>query len=107
MEDILEGPSRPHMCVEVRPNFGNSQVRTADEIVEGATYIKHYRTGGKRRMKVINSPHKNDEGRWWMDVEYMGGPLDGKQYEESLADAGVVPYESGLWNPTNWLERVD
>lgn len=47
---------------------------------------------------------KNDNK--WIKIGVGGGDT---QYvtDASLADCGVIAYENGLWNPTNWLENME
>lgn len=106
-----------------RPDFGPRQVRTPAEINEGDYFIKVYsHLGYGVVIKVVREPYwsviveEHEYGDWAIDVlrvESDGTPKElgstGKPYYDNyfLADANVIPYPSGMWNPTNALLKID
>ena len=39
---------------------------------------------------------------YWIKIMKESGYIG----DHSLMDLGVIPYENGLWNKTNWLEKL-
>jgi len=66
-------------------------------------------------VEVLGEPYLSTlNGRevWWVDVVYLGTAdenwLRPQRYDKmSLGDAGVIPYETGVWNNTNSLFTID
>lgn len=93
----------PHL-VRMRPWFGRTQVRGLSHIQLG-TYRWHLRTEVTQDITVIELPVLRN-GQWWMKVERQDwGPEYPDKYV-SLADCGVVCDSDGLWNATNWIEKI-
>jgi len=61
-------------------------------------YIDHY-CGGSSIITLLNRIGDSE----WVKIR------TGYDYvmSHSLADLGVIPYENGLWNRTNWLEKME
>ena len=76
------------------------QVKSVEELVVGRKYIDFYKD--KRGMTFtiveIDSPKKG-----WIRVN--NEPSRGSLFTDNrcLADMGVIPYEDGMWNPSNYL----
>jgi len=88
--------------VKERPNFGDKQVRKLSEIEWGQEYKKHYGDGSSEI--VIPVRRKDAYGMIKIRKIYDSVPFI---TDMSLADCGVIPYkETGLWNKTNWLEKI-
>lgn len=93
--------------VKERPNFGSKQVKKASEIEPGKRYRRHHAMGTS-----IVFPIRLGVG--WIKAKTMGQEfVTAKDIEiadindGSLADWGVIPYENGMWNRTNWLEKIE
>ena len=95
MENTKEG------VVKERPNFGNRQVRSAPEIEWGKKYREHYSNGSR----IITLIRRKDDSQWIK----IGVICDDVPFvtDASLADCGVIPYKNGMWNKTNWLEKIE
>ena len=90
-------------ATEERPNFGPTQVTSPEQLVVGRSYRRHHAEGRTYTpsselgvVRVLEEP----QGRW-VKVERSDMTFD-----YSLADMGVIPYDSGYWNATNWLEDL-
>lgn len=87
---------------EERPNFGHRQVRCRGQLIVGKRYAFVNNVGGRSQIikTITGKPHYHDdhgcvpEG-YWVSTN-MG--------EVSLQDMSVCEYESGMWNPSNWIE---
>ena len=88
--------------VEERPNFGNRQVRKVSEIEWGKKYRKHWGNGSK----IITLIQRDGKSQW---IKIRKKSDYGMQIitDMSLADLGVIPYENGMWNVTNWVEKLE
>ena len=87
--------------VKERPNFGDKQVREQSEIEWGQEYRKHYGDGSSEI--VIPVRRKDTCGMIKIRKIYDSVPFI---TDMSLMDSGVIPYENGMWNRTNWLEKI-
>ena len=92
--------------VKERPDFGDKQVKKVSELEMGKRYRRHHAMGTN-----IVIPMQLKVG--WVKAKTMGQePVTAKDIEiadiedESLSDWGVLPYENGMWNRTNWLEKL-
>ncbi len=111
-----------------RPSFRPNQVKSAEELKEGATLMWCSITNeliARAAFTVEKGPFRHDVGEretWWIDVvaadtkNQMWGHVvvqkDGKKRAFlSLADMGVCPYKQNgmkpLWNMKHWLEYSD
>ena len=84
--------------VKERPDFGDKQVKQVSEIECGKKYIEHYRCGSS----IITLIQRKGDTKW-MEIRTDSGYIT----DYSLADCGVIPYESGAWNAANWLEKLE
>lgn len=99
---------RKEGTVEERPDQGDKQVKEVADIEMGKIYRIHYAMGTN-----IVIPIQKSYRAGWIEVKTMGRePITEKDIEiaairdESLADWGVIPYDTGMWNRTNWLENI-
>ena len=96
--------------VKERPDFGDKQVRQASEVEMEKLYRWHCRRG---MLSVIFPIRKEDNGIWIKAKQISDEPVTMKDIAEadigdvSLADCGVIPYKGGMWNGTNWLEKLE
>lgn len=95
--------------VEERPDQGDKQVKEVADIEMGETYRRHHAMGTN-----IVIPIQKSYRAGWMRMKTMGQePITEKDIEiadirdASLADWGVIPYDTGMWNSTNWLEKIE
>ncbi|OGE44772.1 hypothetical protein A3B39_05430 [Candidatus Daviesbacteria bacterium RIFCSPLOWO2_01_FULL_37_10] len=100
------GEWRPFL--QERLDMGSSQIIDKEELIPGKIVISRglfygskQTTAYSEELKVLKLPQKNSKGKWVVSVESVHS---GHQTIEHLSDLGVVAYESGLWNPSNWLE---
>ena len=93
---------REEGVVKERPNFGDKQVRTISEIEWGKRYRKHYGDGSSE----IVIPIREKDVHGMISVRKVS---DGVPFttDMSLMDSGVIPYENGMCNRTNWLEKIE
>lgn len=86
----------------VRQIFGENQVRNVKEITSGLRVVDQPRG---TELTIVGEPF-NERGGTWVKATFV---VDGRKIEKklSLADANVVPYKHGNWNPINWLEKVE
>lgn len=103
------GEARP-VVEPNRPDFGPRQVREREKLQVGMYVVVH--DGPKATIRVkITSLYQSGNGSWWIRgiSEHITSapPFEHIVVERSLADCGVVPYTNRMWNPSNWLERVD
>lgn len=93
--------------VKERPNFGDKQVKKASEIEIGKKYRRHHAIGTDIVFPIqlgvgrVGAKTINQESVTAKDIEIA----DIK--DESLMDWGVIPYKNGMWNATNWLEKLE
>ena len=80
-----------------RPVFGDKQVKKVSEIEWGKKYIEHYRSGSSIITLIQRKGDTEIEIRTGYDFVI----------DMPLSDCGVIPYENGLWNATNWLEKLE
>ena len=94
--------NRKEGVVKKRPNFGNKQVRTPSEIKWGREYRKHYGDGSSE----IVTPVRRKDTYGMIKIRKI---CDSVPFitDMSLTDSGVIPYENGMWNKTNWLEKIE
>lgn len=92
---------------KVRPRlgrlFGILQVRSLNALKPGRRVLDCSRIGNSRQLiEVISEPFEKELG-WWVKrrIRYDWGIYED---EISLSDNSVVPYSSGMWNCSNWLE---
>lgn len=92
---------------EKRPAQGDKQVKKVSDIEMGKIYRRHHAMGTN-----IVIPIRKSDRVGWMKVKTIGQePVTEKDIEiahiedESLSDWGVIPYDNGMWNRTNWLEK--
>ncbi len=85
------------------PDHGKNQVKSFLEIIPGKRFIVHG-FGETYDITIVDYPYRNLIA-WWVKTTRT---IDGKMQfcEASLADMGVIPYDSGSWNQYRWLERV-
>lgn len=100
--------------VKERPNFGNQQVKKVSEIEMGKRYIEHYWDGSGiiipiRVMNLDNDWIFEDDvlakGKY-IKIKKKGHDDIEFETDYALSDLGVIPYENGMWNATNWLEKL-
>lgn len=85
-------------CVIERPDFGEKQIRSVQEL-----------RVGERLTRILSERDEHErlellgvEGHWIRcRFYYNSGGVTEDRY--SLADSGVVAYDGGLWNRTNYL----
>ncbi len=84
----------------------SGQVKKLSEIVVGELYTEMHDNQNLGTIKVVEAPHQDSNGGWWIKVEKNS---DGRTYtkEISLADRGIVPYNTNKWNPINLLVKGD
>lgn len=97
--------------VKERPDFGNKQVKQVSELEMGKKYRKYnanltteilipirrsYRDGWIKAKRIFDYEPVTDKD---IEIASIG--------DMSLSDCGVIPYENGVWNRTNWLEKLD
>ena len=92
--------------VKERPDFSGKQVKKASEMEIEKRYRRHHAMGTNIVIPI-------QLGVSWVGAKTIGQePVTAKDIEmadiedESLLDWGVIPYENGLWNKTNWLEKL-
>ena len=96
--------------VEERPNFGDKQVKSVSEIEMDRMYMRHHGLGTE-----IVIPIRKCYKEGWIKAKSIHDhePITDNDImialiqDNSLADWGVIAYDNGLWNPTNWLERME
>lgn len=88
-----------------RPNLGPSQVRSLEELRVDMVVVFHHRRGVEK-FKITSSPYQ-EEGSWRIRGVSEHATSAPSVESISLADYGVVAYSNGMWNLSNWLERVD
>ena len=96
--------------VKERPNFGDKQVRQVSELEMERIYRKHnadsttellipirksYRDGWIKSKLIFDHDIVTEKD---IEIAFVG--------DMSLSDCGVIPYKNGIWNATNWLEKV-
>lgn len=90
-----------------RPHYGPRQVRTPRGIKRG-NILEHHIIYG--RILVLSSPERDESPFGGESLTFRAIVLDGlsrgRVEEIYLSDSGVVPYNSGMWNPTHHLERT-
>lgn len=84
---------------------GPNQVLSLGQIEVGRAYIERHKNDEVGRefstsMVIVGEPQVID-GSSWVRIS-----VEGVEWDASLADMGVIPYESGVWNPANWLEAI-
>lgn len=97
--------------IKERPNFGDRQVKQVSEIEMGRIYRKHNANSTTELLIPIRKSH--EEG--WIKAKriFDQGSVTDKDIEIAyvgdmpLSDCGVIPYENGMWNRTNWLEKIE
>ena len=80
----------------IRPDFGPTQIKEANELVCGERYVMHHNhLPGQDNAFVFSRVEDNK-------LIHQNGYL-------ALADCGLAPYISALgeqvWNDTNWVEN--
>lgn len=110
----MENKSTGGSTTKERKIQNERQVLGVEELVVGKEYVAHH--GGRRAYReglIIEEIIYVDRG--------LGGTAEkplarvwnaacmniGADHVTSLADRGVVPYENGEWNSTNWLEHAE
>lgn len=98
-----------------RPDYGPTQVREVDELIEGNTYILHRTYPQKNQPSIIDDeqflvldrPHRIDDGSWKVRVRFTDRLGHERLSDQFLTDMGIVMYErdrGNFWNPFAWVE---
>lgn len=101
MKEIPSDPLEKPFIVginEFKPKEG--QVWGLERIKVGARFIKHHLTGIDTPFTVLSMPDKSG----WVTVAHDSNV---RPWRISLADMGVIPYESGIVNVANYLTKVE
>ena len=93
-----------------------NQVLSVDDLVEGEVYEYVHEGTYQSRSYVekfrlvlkdyIKRPSKFEKDDRWMIIKNLGSSEWQHVEHRSYADSGLIQYESGLWNPTNYVRRV-
>jgi hypothetical protein len=86
-----------------QPIHSSSQVKNRDELRIGRLYIQ-IRAGEPFCELLIT---KVDEDSFEFRARKINSDDFVSEGRASMTDNGILPYESGLWNPDNWLEPVE
>lgn len=97
--------------VKERPDFGDKQVKQVSELEMGKIYRKYNADSATEFLIPIRKSYKDG----WIKAKRISehGPVTDKDIEiasvgdMSLSDCGVIPYENGMWNRTNWLKKLE
>ncbi len=88
-----------NIAVNTRHDFGTSQIMDPSVLIRGLVVIT--RGDGRARQKwVILAP---PTGKWVLLQKYSSKEIS----RISLADNGVIPYDSGKWHNNHWLENTE
>ena len=91
-----------------RPNFGPKQVRTLRGIKPGNILIQCNSIHNfKRKLLILSEPYSDrknsrEDALWYDYIDLNGSTVQ----SGSVLDVGVLPYNTGKWNPTNCLLRT-
>ena len=96
--------------VKERPDFGDKQVKKVSDLEMGKQYRKYHGLGTE-----IIIPLQKSYGNSWIKAKTIHDheSITDKDIEIavikdiSLGDCGVIPYDNGMWNRTNWLEKLE
>lgn len=85
-----------------RPIFSEKQVLSIEDMEIGKRY-KHWHKNSYCEQILLTLPYKRDEesASWFFMVRSVAYDFD---YEQSMADCSIIPYSSGGWNDTNYME---
>lgn len=94
---------------DVRSDYVPGQIRNASEIRPGKTYQLFFNGKLKGEFKALSCPYSIEEMSGLIYVEYE---VENEKIKLplSLADVGVISYESGQWNRVQYLidpEKVE
>jgi len=91
-----------------RKNFGPRQVRTKRGIKPGNILIdvRLAGRGHSNRIVVLSKPTVNDRNSLLFDFMVINGTAKGRLRRGFLTDRSVIPYGTGVWNPSNYLLRT-
>lgn len=84
-------------CADSQVIFSPKQITSPEQIMVGRTYSANYMDN--KSTEEITILEKDLEGGQSMKVQYADRTVDVEEY----ADLGMIPYENGNWNPTNYL----
>lgn len=89
-----------------RPYFGPDQVRYVCELRVGSTYRAIYAEGPSQFFTVVKEPFSRGRriNDWWLKVRYLETD---HEYNMSLEDHSIFPYDYETWNATNYLTFTD
>lgn len=85
-----------------RPIFSEKQIMSFEDLIEDHLYTMHYREGSSNIVQ-FKSLTKGNRG-WRINYVVSGYTHISSVY---LSDTGVMPYENGKWNPTNYMTEAD
>lgn len=85
-----------------RPIFSEKQVLSVEDMEVGKRY-KHWHKTECCEQILLTLPYKHDEesASWFFMVHSVAYDFN---YEQSMADCSIIPYPSGGWNDTNYME---
>lgn len=84
-----------------RPILSNKQVMSFEDLIEDAFYEMHHRDGS---CWTVQFKSLYIGARGWRISYVISGYTNASHVY--LSDVGVIPYENGKWNPTNYMEIV-
>jgi len=88
-------------AVPEQPNHDPKQVRSVEGLVVGEEYLVHS-ADHVSRIKVLS---ELKDGEVKVEVFVSGG--ENVEARKPLADMGIIPYSSGMWNPSNYAVPLE
>ena len=84
------------------------QILRRTEIKAGEVYEEVYThlRGLASKFRTASEPAQDAEGSWYVLGERFIGGAWRQAREFYLSDMGVVPYDNGGWNETNYLRKA-
>jgi hypothetical protein len=78
-------------------NWDDKQIKNIKELIIGQTYMmKHIRDDCGKFKLITIADNKIVIRREYFDFDT----------EEYLSDLGIIPYETDIWNPVNWVKKI-
>ena len=91
------------VLLKSRPDFGTGQIKDVKDLQVGVIYYRCHasKSGGqdKTKIKILEIGKKKLKVLVLWD-----NPL---ALEISLSDHNLLPYRDGMWNPSNWIEKLE
>ena len=85
----------------------NRQILKRTDIKVGEVYEEIYThlEGYSRKLRVISEPTQDAGCNWYVLGTGVDEKFIGDTRKFYLADIGVEPYDSGIWNSSNYLRK--